>query len=122
MAWDCETTVTVFVTALLCLVTGRAPEDADPFCLGELSGISPPVYPPNSHVLLDSFNYFNLLPPQDGPVWQEVDLDENNVVGSRTSVSQYFSSLLPDPFIVFSFAVDSAQSYSMSTECNCMWV
>ena len=82
-------TVVVFVTGLLCLVAGGAPGDEDPICLGEeLNGILPPVYPPNSRVLLDSYHYFNLLPPQDGPVWQEVDLDDNNPDGTRTSVSQ----------------------------------
>ena len=76
----------LFWSVLVSLVTARAPEDADPFCARE--EFAPPMFPPNTRVLMDSFNYINLLPPQDGAVWQQVDNDGNNVVGAGTEVSQ----------------------------------
>lgn len=35
---------------------------------------------------MDSYNYLNLLSPHEGAVWQRLDLDNNNVVGSSTEV------------------------------------
>ena len=65
-------------------VTAAVPEDADPFCARE--EFSPPMFPPNTRVLMDSFYYINLLPPQDGAVWQQVDNDDNNAAGAGTEV------------------------------------
>ena len=72
------------MSAIASWVSARAPEDAE--CTG-FSGITPPGYPPNSRVLMDSYNYVNLLPPHQGAVWQVVDNDENNEPGRGTEVS-----------------------------------
>ena len=79
----------VVFSALASTVSPSAPDDVDLFCtnLEASSSIPPPVYPPNSRILLDSYNYINLLPPHDGAVWQQVDNDDNNEAGRGTSVS-----------------------------------
>ena len=47
------------------------------------------AYPANLAVLMDSWNYQNLLPPRTGAVWQQVDNDTNNMpVGLTTNVSR----------------------------------
>ena len=72
---------------LVSLISARAPEDAESFCTDEFaSSAPPPIYPPNSRVLMDSYSYVNLLPPQDGPAWQELDTDSNNEMGRGTEV------------------------------------
>ena len=113
----------LYVMILVSIISARAPEDGNLFCTNELlsSGTIPPSYPPNSKILLDSYNYVNLLPPQDGAVWQEVDNDNNNEAGRGTEVrvcNRQCSSLLYFSFI----AVDSEQQCSMSAGCNCVWV
>ena len=72
--------------SLLSVVTGRAPGDGNDFCTYTLAGVRPPVYPSNANILMDSFNYFNLLPPHGQAVWQQLDLDDNNVAGGGTEV------------------------------------
>ena len=72
------------------VVTASAPGDEQSFCTNELEASAmtpPPVHPPNSRILMDSYNYINLLPPHDGAVWQQVDNDNNNEAGRGTSVS-----------------------------------
>ena len=49
--------------------------------------VPPLAHPANSAVLMDSWNYQNLLPPRTGAVWQQVDNDTNNIVGLATNVS-----------------------------------
>ena len=75
---------------LVSAVSASAPDDVESFCTN-LSVASPstlpPVYPPNSRILMDSFNYINLLPPHAGAVWQRVDNDNNNDAGRGTEVS-----------------------------------
>ena len=78
-----ESLLSLLWSVLVPFVTAAAPGDADNFCV---SFLPPPVFPPNTRVLLDSFNYINLLPPQDGAVWQQVDNDDNNVIGAGTQV------------------------------------
>ena len=70
-------------------VSASAPGDEELFCvtLGQNQLITPPVHPPNFGVLMDSFNYVNLLPPHSGAVWQFVDNDTNNQPGRGTEVS-----------------------------------
>ena len=46
-----------------------------------------PGYSTNMRVLLDSWNYHNLLPPRTGAVWDQVDNDMNNAVELTTNVS-----------------------------------
>ena len=71
-------------------IDGVAPEDEDQLCTETLpaAGVfSRPYYPTNIKVLMDSYNYETLLPPQQNPVWQQVDLDTNNPTGETTNVS-----------------------------------
>ena len=42
----------------------------------------------NMRVLMDSWNYENLLPPHIGAVWDQVDNDGNNPSGIATNVSR----------------------------------
>ena len=75
----------LYAMILVSIISARAPGDGDLFCsTNELqsSGTIPPIYPPNSKILLDSYNYINLLPP----VWQAVDNDNNNEAGRGTEV------------------------------------
>ena len=69
-----------------------APGDEDqPFCekLRADTAASTPAYPANMRVLMDSWNYQNLLPPRTGAVWDQVDNDMNNRVGETTNVRMY---------------------------------
>ena len=45
-----------------------------------------PTYPDHIKVLMDSWNYRNLLPPRAGAVWDQVDDDMNNPVETTTNV------------------------------------
>ena len=83
-------TVSIYIlwSVLVFLATASAPQDVDPFCNSE--NFSSPLFSPNTRVLMDSFHYVNLLPPQDGAVWQQVDDDDNNRASSRTEVSQIY--------------------------------
>ena len=47
-----------------------------------------PAYSANMRVLMDSWNYLNLLPPRIGAVWDQVDNDVNNPDRFTTNVSQ----------------------------------
>ena len=75
------------MAVLLSVVTGRAPGDGNAFCTDTLARVQPPVHPLNTKILMDSFNYLNLLPPHGGAVWQQLDLDDNNEIGEGTEVS-----------------------------------
>ena len=71
-------------------IDGVAPGDEDQLCTETLQAagvFSRPYYPTNIKVLMDSYNYETLLPPQQNPVWQQVDLDTNNPPGTTTNVS-----------------------------------
>ena len=72
---------------LVYLISARAPEDAELICTDEFASPVPsPIYHPNLRVLMDSYWYVNLLPPQDGPAWTELDTDSNNEMGRGTEV------------------------------------
>ena len=78
------------VALSLSVITGRAPGDGDDFCTNTLpvtDGVVAPVHPSNAKILMDSFDYLNLLPPHDTPAWQRLDLDDNNEPGEGTEVS-----------------------------------
>lgn len=45
-------------------------------------------HPANVEVLMDSWNYRNLLPDRVGAVWQQVDYDNNNDMQLTTNVSR----------------------------------
>ena len=67
----------------------QAPGDADPFCTEVLPGVGVNIlnYAPQVKPLMDSRHYQNLLPPHADAVWQRVDNDNNNPVGTATDVS-----------------------------------
>ena len=67
----------LYVIILVSIISARAPGDGDLFCTNEMPsrGTIPPIYSPNLRILLDSYNYVNLLPPHDNAVWQAVDND-----------------------------------------------
>ena len=67
----------------------QAPGDADPFCTETLPGIGINIldYAPEVKPLMDSRHYQSLLPPHQNAVWQDVDNDNNNPVGTTTIVS-----------------------------------
>ena len=46
-----------------------------------------PAYSTNMRMLMDSWNYQNLLPNRTGAVWDQVDNDMNNKVELTTNVS-----------------------------------
>ena len=81
-----------------------APGDEGPLCqsLREL-GIAPtPAYSDNMRVLMDSWNYQNLLAigaNQPVFVWQQVDNDVNNPFEITTNVSLSIS-FIPDSMIL----------------------
>ena len=66
-----------------------APGDEAPACEEfRAQGIVPiPAYSANMRVLMDSWNYQNLLPVRTGAVWDQVDNDMNNLGGLSTNVS-----------------------------------
>ena len=66
-----------------------APGDEEHLCqqLRELGTVSTPTYAPNMRILMDSFNYQNLLPVRIGAVWEQVDNDDMNPSGITTNVS-----------------------------------
>ena len=70
------------------VVGTTAPGDEEPLCEPiRAAGIaSIPNYSANMRVLMDSWNYQNLLPPRTKAVWDQVDNDENNPSVSTTNV------------------------------------
>ena len=80
------------ISVLLSVVTasvGVAPGDEQLLCRQlKAAGVAPiPAYSANMRVLMDSWNYQNLLPPRTGAVWDQVDNDVNNPVGTTSNVS-----------------------------------
>ena len=82
---------------ILSQVKSQAPGDEDSFCTTLSASIIPPFYPPNSVILMDSYNYINLIPwlsPNSG-VWQQVDIDGRlDVNSAATNVGSYIQLLL----------------------------
>ena len=69
---------------------GVAPGDEEMLLCEQLRapGAAPiPSYSANMRVLMDSWNYRNLLPTRTGAVWQQVDNDVNNPSGITSNVS-----------------------------------
>ena len=66
-----------------------APGDEEQLCRAlRAQAVAPiPAYSANMRVLMDSWNYQNLLPPRTGAVWDQVDNDTNNDDGITTNVS-----------------------------------
>ena len=89
-------------------VKSQAPGDEDSFCTTLSASIVPPSYPSNFMILLDSYNYINLLPvftPNSG-VWQQVDIDGRlGGNGGTTSVGSYIQLLNDSDEITLSLSV-----------------
>ena len=70
-----------------------APGDEDQFCqsirTNRILSTCTLAYSANIKVLMDSRNYQNLLPQRTGAVWDLVNNDTNNPVGTITNVSMY---------------------------------
>ena len=81
----------ILLASILALVAGQAPGDEDELCTVTLPSLIPPqnvfMDPPNVVPLMDSSHYMRLLPPNPNPVWQRIDLDDNNPTGQGTTVS-----------------------------------
>ena len=84
-----KVSISLFLGALLSMAYAVAPGDEHPFCTDTLINdnvITPPQYPSNAKILMDSYNYIDLLPPHEFAVWMQVDNDNNNAGGSGTMV------------------------------------
>ncbi len=79
----------LLLVGVLTMVAGQAPGDEQEFCTVSLPALGRNIVedPPNGRILMDSSHYNRLLLPYSNPVWQAVDLDDNNPVGLRSSVS-----------------------------------
>ncbi len=77
------------VGVLTTMVAGQAPGDEQELCIVSLPALDQNIVedPPNGRILMDSSHYGRLLPPNSNPVWQAVDLDNNNPTGLQSSVS-----------------------------------
>ena len=78
------------------MAVGTAPGDEEDLCADLRAGgtIPTPVYSPTMRILMDSWNYQNLLPPRMGAVWTQVDNDNNNPQDQTTNVSTFALKLL----------------------------
>ena len=92
----------MFLLRVLCVgavivarASAVAPGDEEPLCdeLRAVGSIPTPDYDPTMRVLMDTWNYINLLPVRVGSVWEQVDNDSNNPVGVTTNVSIAILSL-----------------------------
>lgn len=96
-------TLFVYVVAvILAQASAVAPGDEDPICdeLRASGSIPTPDYDSTMRILMDTWNYKYLLPPQSSAVWKQVDNDNNNPVGATTHVSISNSIIEPsaNPF------------------------
>ena len=81
--------ILLFLSVLLSVASAVTPGDEHSFCTDRLindNEITPPQYPSNVKILMDSYNYIDLLPPHEFAVWMQVDNDDNNVGGVATMV------------------------------------
>ena len=82
---------TFAITTVVTTGVASGDEEED-LCSGlRVAGSAPtPSYHPTMRVLMDSWNYLNLLPNRSGAVWQQVNNDVNNPVEVTTNVSEKF--------------------------------
>ena len=82
-------TLSLHLYIIVITVGAVAPGDEDPLCEQFRAVGAAPIlaYSANMRVLMDSWNYYNLLPVRTGTVWDQVDNDENNPSGLTTNVS-----------------------------------
>ena len=79
------------------MAVGTAPGDEEDFCAdlrADGTTLTTPAYSPTMRILMDSWNYQNLLPPRMGAVWTQVDNDNNNPQDQTTNVSTFALKLL----------------------------
>ena len=83
------------LAGLLACVQTQAPGDGSVYCLNEqIDGVARPVYGENVWPLMDSRHYTSLLLGEDA-VWQQVDVDSNNMHGIATNVcNNFYSSIV----------------------------
>ena len=81
--------ILLLLVGVLTMVAGQAPGDEQELCSVSLPALGVNIVedPPNGRILMDSSHYNRLLPPNSNPVWQAVDLDGNNPIGTQSSVS-----------------------------------
>jgi hypothetical protein len=80
----------IFAFIFVRLSVSVAPGDEETALCEQLRapGVAPiPAYSANMRVLMDSWNYRNLLPPRTAAVWDQVDNDAKNPSGATTNVS-----------------------------------
>ena len=84
----CLVAVAVVLSFLSCRSCAQAPGDAQSFCTETLPSVGVNIldYPPEVKPLMDSRHYQQLLPPNPGAVWQEIDNDSRSDPGLRTIV------------------------------------
>ena len=84
--------ILLFPSVLLSVASAIIPGDEHSFCTDTFNDneITPPQYPSNVKILMDSYNYIDLLPPHEFAVWIQVDNDDNNVVGAGTMVCRSY--------------------------------
>ena len=71
------------------MASAGTPGDEHSFCTDTSinhNAITPPQYPSNVKILMDSYNYIDLLLPHTYAVWMQVDNDNNNRGGTGTMV------------------------------------
>ena len=93
----CLVGVVIVLSLLSGWICAQAPGDEDSFCTETLPSIGVNIldYPPEVKPLMDSRHYQQLLPPNLGAVWQEVDNDNsNNLTSIRSRVSCYTGHIL----------------------------
>lgn len=91
----CQLFLAVWSLQLSVVKAAGAPGDGDTFCTETLSGLGADPLPPSAGILMDSYDYLNLLPPNEQrAVWQQLDLDDNNALGRGTQVSAIHTPLV----------------------------
>ena len=82
-------TLSLYLYTIIVIVGTTAPGDEEPRCeqlRADRFAAPIPAYSANMRVLMDSWNYQNLLLPRIGAVWDQVDNNENNASGLVTNV------------------------------------
>ena len=81
--------ILIFLQLLTIAESAVAPRDENQLCRDlRAAGVVPiPAYSANTRILMDSWNYRNLLPDRVGAVWDQVDNDNNNPPETTANVS-----------------------------------
>ena len=79
----------LLIGCMLTVVAPQAPGDESEVCTVTLSSEGLNDHPPNEVPLMDSNNYEHLLPPHTNPVWQQENMDGDDVMVSKLSIIYY---------------------------------